>query len=56
MAQSIKHPALDSGSGHDLMVCEVEPAWVSALTAHSLLVILSLPPSLYPPLKLTLSL
>ena len=25
MAQSVKHPTLDFGSGHDLMVCEIEP-------------------------------
>ena len=25
MAQSVKHPTLDLGSGHDLTVCEFEP-------------------------------
>ena len=25
MAQSIEFPTLDCGSGHDLMVCEIEP-------------------------------
>ena len=25
MAQSVKHPTLGFGSGHDLMVCEFEP-------------------------------
>ena len=25
VAQLAKHPTLDSGSGHDLMVCEFEP-------------------------------
>ena len=25
MAQLVKHPALDFGSGHDLMVCGIEP-------------------------------
>ena len=25
MAQSVKYPTLDFGSGHDLMVCEIEP-------------------------------
>ena len=43
MAQSVKHPTLDFGSGHDLMVHETEPASGSALTAQSLLEILSLP-------------
>ena len=36
VAQSVEHPTLDFGSGHDLMVCEIkpfiglcaEPAWV----------------------------
>ena len=36
MAQSVKHLTLDIGSGHDLLVREVE------LTALSLLVIVSL--------------
>ena len=25
MAQSVKHPTLGFGSGHDLMVCGIEP-------------------------------
>ena len=25
MAQSVEHPTLDFGSGHDLTVCEIEP-------------------------------
>ena len=25
MAQLVKHPTLDLGLGHDLMVCEIEP-------------------------------
>ena len=25
MAQSVKHPNLDFGSGHDLTVCEIDP-------------------------------
>ena len=25
MAQSVKRPTLDSGAGHDLVVCEFEP-------------------------------
>ena len=25
MAQSVKHPTLDFGIGHDLVVCEMEP-------------------------------
>ena len=52
-AQSVKHPTLDSGSGHDVTVCEigphvrlcadsVEPAWIL-----SLLLSLPLLPSLF---------
>ena len=33
MAQSVKRPTLDFGSGHDLVVCEIEP-WVG-LSADS---------------------
>ena len=55
VVQSVKHPTLDSGSGHDLTVCEIkppirlcadsmEPAWYS----H--------PVSLLLPLSLSLSL
>ena len=46
MAQSIKHPTLDFGSGHDLTVHGIEPMSGSALTTWSLLRILSLPLSL----------
>ena len=42
MAQLAKRPSLDLGSGHDLMVHEIEPAWGSVLTPWSLLGILSL--------------
>ena len=54
MAQTVKHPALDFGSGHDLTVCEfephvglcadsVEPAWDSLSPSLSaLLLVLSL--------------
>ena len=51
MAQSVQRPTLDLSSGHDLMVCEMEPrlALGSALTAQSLLGIL--PPSLMLSLK-----
>ena len=52
MAQSVKHPTLDLGSGHDLLVLENEP-WLR--TARSLLGILSLPPSLCPSPALAVS-
>ena len=42
MAQSVKHPILDLGSGHDLAFHGIEPASTSALTVQSLLRILSL--------------
>ena len=42
MAQLLKRPTLDFGSGHDLMVCEFEPALGSGLTAGSLPGIVSL--------------
>ena len=42
MAQSVKHPTLDFGSGHDLMVVGSSPASGSVLTVWSLLGILSL--------------
>ena len=50
VARSVKFPTRDSGSGHDLMVHEMEPhiGICSALTARSLLGILSLPLSLCP--------
>ena len=46
MAQSVKHPTLDFGSGHDCMVCGIEPciglcidsrepAWDSLLSSFS---------------------
>ena len=43
MAQSVKCPALDFGSGHDLEVHGMESC--SVLTVHSLLGILSFCPS-----------
>ena len=46
VAQLVKYLTLDFGSGHDFMVHEIEPALGSALSAWSLLVILSLPLSL----------
>ena len=42
MAQSVKRPTLDFGSGHDLMVhafeprVSPEPAWDPASSSHSL--------------------
>ena len=50
MAQSVKQPTLDFGSGHDLMVGVVSssPTSGSVLTAHDLLGILSLSFSLCP--------
>ena len=53
VAQSVKHPSLDFGSGHDLRVHEFEPMLGSVLTAWSLLGILSLP--LSAPLLISLS-
>ena len=46
VAQSVKRPTLDFGSGHDLMVADIKPALGSALKALSLLGILPLPLSL----------
>ena len=51
MAHLVKHPTLDVGSGHDLMVCELEPrVGLCADTAEpvwdSLFLSLSLCPSL----------
>lgn len=31
MAQSVEHPTLDFGTGHDLSVLSAEPAWDSLL-------------------------
>ena len=56
MAQSVKHPTLDFGSGHDLRVREFEPTPGSALTVWSLLRILSFSLSLSAPPLLALSL
>ena len=57
VAQMGKHPTLDFGSGHNLTVCESEPALGSVLTAWSLLrVSLSLSLSLFLPHALSLSL
>ena len=59
MAQSVKRPTLDLGSGHDLMVCGFKPC--VSLCAHSmelawdsLSVSLSAPPPLIPPCSLSL--
>ena len=54
MAQSLKHLALDYGSGHDLTVREFEPHVGSALTVWRLLGIFSL--SLTTPRSLALCL
>ena len=43
VAPSVKCPTLDFGSGHDLKIREWSPTSVSALTAWSLLGILSVP-------------
>ena len=62
MAQSVKHPTLGFGSGHDLMVCEFEPrtglytdssepAWDSL--SPSLSLSLSLPSLSAPPSKIS---
>ena len=48
MAQLVKCLILDFGSGHDLMVCEFNPELGSAMTAQSLLGILSPSLSLCP--------
>ena len=56
MAQSVKHLTHDFGPGHDLMACEFDPSSASALTAQSLLGILSPSLSAPPPLALYLSL
>ena len=52
VAQSVKCPTLDVGSGHDLMVVGLSPMWGSALSWESAWdsVCLSLYPSV-PPLK-----
>ena len=57
VAHLVKWPTLDLGSGHDLMVCEiepnvglcagsVEPAWDSLFLSLSLSLSLSAPPPL----------
>ena len=53
---SVKCPTLDFGSGHDLTILESSPRLGFALTARSLLGILSLPLSAPPLLVLFLSL
>ena len=53
VAQLVKHPTFDFGSGHDLTVREIEPRISSVLTVWSLLGILTLP---LPPLAFSLSL
>ena len=59
MAQSVKHPTLDFGSGHDLRVREFKPhvrlCSGSELTMRSLLGILSLCPFCILSLSLSLS-
>ena len=52
LAQSVKCLTLEFGSGHELMVPELEPLSGSALTVESLLGILSAP---CPPLVLSIS-
>ena len=54
MAQSVKHPTLDPGSGHDLTVREIEPH-VDLCTDSSEPSWDSLSPSLYAPPLLVLS-
>ena len=56
VVQLVKCLTLDFGSGCDLVVRGFEPMLGSALTAQSLLVILSLPLSLSAPPLLVLSL
>ena len=56
MVQLVKHLTLDFGSGYDLMVHEFKPHINSALTAQSVLEILSLPLPLSCLLSLSLSL
>ena len=48
MAQSIEHPTLDFGSGHNFKVPGLVLAWGSALTAWGLLGIPCLPLSALP--------
>ena len=48
MAQSVKRPTLDFGSGHDANVMGLSPAPGSVLTEQTLLEMLSLPLSLCP--------
>ena len=48
VAQMVEHPTLDFGSGHDLLVREFKPVAGSAVTAWSLLAILTLPLFLCP--------
>ena len=55
MPQSVKHLTLDFGSGHDLAVRGIEPHVGSALTAQSLLGILSLSLCPFPTRALSLS-
>ena len=50
VAQSVKCPALDFGSGHDLCFVRSSPTSGFVLTVGSLLGVLSLPLSLPPPL------
>ena len=56
VAQSVKQWTLDFSSGHDLIITRWSPSSGSALTAWSLLGILSLSPSLSVPLLFALSL
>ena len=52
VAQSVKHPTLDFGSGHDLTVCEFEPhVGLCTDNVQSLLGILSLSFSLSLPIS-----
>ena len=55
VAQLVKGPTLDFGSGHDLMFVSLSPVLGSVLTVWSLLGILSLSLSLFLPCSLSLS-
>ena len=58
VAQLVKRPTLDFGSGHDLVVCEFEPHvghCADTVTVQSLPRILSLSPSLWPSCVCTLN-
>ena len=56
MAQSVKQPTLEFGSGHDLTVCEIEPHVKLYADSADPPGILSLPLSAPSPLACSLSL